>query len=158
MKPGRTKMTKISVAVSAILLSLAITDAQEKTSVKASNATEQMLIANEHALLDAVAKADKGSFLSLTLPDGVWTTKQGFVPMKLIADGLDAYHLTKWEIVNPHVTWLDEDAAVLLYAWTGTGTYGDQPLASTTMATTVWTRRNGKWLAVHHQETDVSRD
>jgi hypothetical protein len=78
--------------------------------------------------------------------------------MKLIADGLDAYHLTKWEIVNPRVTWLDEDAAVLLYAWTGTGKYGDQPLASTTMATTVWTRRNGKWLAVHHQETDVSRD
>jgi hypothetical protein len=151
-------MTKISVVVSAILLSLAAANVQEETSVQSPNGTEQKLIANEHALFEAVAKADKGSFLSLTHPEGVWTTKQGFVPMKMLVDGLSAYHLTKWEIVNPRVTWLGEDSAILLYSWTGTGTYGDQPLASTTMAITVWTKHDGKWLAVHHQETDLSRN
>jgi hypothetical protein len=149
-------------------------DAQERTAVRqpdapdrirqgishaiADQARTSMLISNEHALWEAVAKADKGSFPSLTLPEGVWTTRQGFVPTKLLVDGLQAFHLTKWDIVNPHVTWLDKDSAVLVYVWTGAGTYGDQPLASTTLASTVWTNRNGKWLAAHHQETDLIKN
>jgi hypothetical protein len=34
-------------------------------------------------------------------------------------------------------------------------TFHNQPLASTTLASTVWTKRNGKQVAVHHQETDL---
>src|SRR6266496_4259934 len=117
-----------------------------------------MLIANEHALLEAVAKADKGTFQSLVLPEGVWTTKTGFIPLKLLVDGLGDFQVTKWDIVNPHVTWLDKDSAILLYSWMGTGTFQNQPLASITLASTVWTKRNGKWLAVHHQETDLIRN
>lgn len=77
--------------------------------------------------------------------------------MNLLVDGLDSFKLTKWDIVNPRVTWLDKDSAILLYTWTGTGTFGNQPGASRTLASTVWTKRNGKWLAVHHQETDLMR-
>lgn len=149
-------MTKTLAMLSAILLALAVTDAQEKSGAKPME--EAMLIANERALLDAVAKADKASFLSLVLlPEGVWTTTHGFVPMNLLVDGLDSFKLTKWDIVNPRVTWLDKDSAILLYTWTGTGTFGNQPLASTALASTVWTKRNGKWLAVHHQETDLMK-
>ena len=91
-------MTKTSGMLSAILLALAVTDAQEKSGAKSME--ETMLIANERALLDAVAKADKASFLSLVLlPEGVWTTTQGFVPMNLLVDGLDSFKLTKWDIV-----------------------------------------------------------
>jgi hypothetical protein len=151
-------MRKIIGILPAILLALAVTDAQDKTAAKPNDTTEKMLIANERALHGAVAKADKASFLSLVLPEGIWTTKQGFVPMKLLVDGLDSFKLTKYDIVNPHVTWLDEDSAIVLYAWTGTGTFGDQPLASNTLASTVWTRRNGKWLAVHHQQTDLIKN
>ena len=141
----------------AILLALAVTAAQDKTA-KPNDTTEKMLIANERALHDAVAKADKASFLSLVLPDGTWTTKQGFIPMKLLVNGLEQFELTKWDIVNPHVTWLDEDSAIVVYVWTGTGTFHHQPLASTTLASTVWTRRHGKWLAVHHQQTDLVKN
>jgi hypothetical protein len=151
-------MKKTIGVISAMQLGLAITEAQQKTVARPDDTTEKILIANERALHDAVTKADKASFLSLVLPDGVWTTKPGFVPMKLLVDGLDNFKVTKWDIVNPHVTWIDESSAVVLYAWTGTGTFHNQPLASTTLASTVWTKRNGKWLAVHHQETDLSKD
>ena len=151
-------MRKIIGVTSAILLALAVIEAQEKTAVKPTNATDKMLIANEHALLEAVAKADKGTFQSLVLPEGVWTTKTGFIPLKLLVDGLGDFQVTKWDIVNPHVTWLDKDSAILLYSWMGTGTFQNQPLASITLASTVWTKRNGKWLAVHHQETDLIRN
>jgi hypothetical protein len=174
-------MRRISAILAAILLALAVTEAQEKTIAKPDDTAEKaliakllgvmeaenkrqaeeilkMLVANERALHRAVASSDKASFQSLVLPEGVWTTRQGFVPMKLLADGLDDFKLTKWDIANPHVTSLDTDSAILLYVWTGTGTFHNQPLASTTLASTVWTRRNGKWLAVHHQQTDLARN
>jgi Domain of unknown function (DUF4440) len=67
--------------------------------------------------------------------------------MKLLADGLGAFKLTTWDIVNPHVTWLGADSALVFYAWTGTGTFDEHPLAPTTLASTVWVKRNGKWRA-----------
>jgi hypothetical protein len=55
------------------------------------------------------------------------------------------------------VIWLGDDSAIVNYAWTGAGTFGDQPLAPTTLASTVWVKRDGKWLAAHHQETDLNK-
>ena len=150
-------MKKLIGIVPAILLALAMGRAQENTGAKPNDPTEQMLIANERALQDAVARADSASFVSLVLPEGVWTTSQGFVPMNLLANGLSSFRLTKWDIVNPRVTRLGEDSALVLYVWSGTGTFDNQPLASATLASTVWTRRNGKWLAVHHQQTQLDK-
>jgi len=48
--------------------------------------TQALLIANERALYSAVAKADRTSFQSLVVPEGVWTTKPGFIPMRLLVD------------------------------------------------------------------------
>jgi hypothetical protein len=152
-------MRRITGILSAIVfLTLVVTHAQEKTAAKPNDTTEQVLVANERALQNAVAKADAASFLSLVDGDGVWTTKQGFTPMKLLANGLDAYELTKWDIVNPRVTRIDENSAIVLYAWTGTGTFQNQPVASTMLASTVWSKRDGKWVAIHHQQTDLIRN
>jgi hypothetical protein len=147
-------MRKVIGTLAAMALLLTDAHAQEK---RGATADDTLLIANERALLDAVAKGDKASYQSLIAPDGVWTMKSGFVPMKLLADGLDAFQLVKWDIVNPRVAWLSDDAALVTYAWTGTGTFGGQPLAPTTLASTVWVKRSGKWLAVHHQETDLNK-
>ncbi len=144
--------------LAALLMALAVANAQAQTAARPkSEADEKLLLANERALHEAVAKGDKASFLSLVLGEGVWTNPntQGFVPMKLLADGLGGFKLSKWDIVNPHVTWLGDDSAIVLYVWKGSGTFGDQPVAPTTLASTAWTRRNGKWLAAHHQETEL---
>jgi hypothetical protein len=56
-----------------------------------------------------------------------------------------------------HVVWTDgnKDSALLLYGRTGGGTFGHQALADTVLVSTVWMKRDGKWLAVHHHESDV---
>jgi uncharacterized protein (TIGR02246 family) len=138
-----------------ILLGLVPANAVQENRLKPDAPTDATFIANERALHDAVAKADKAAFLALVVPDGVWTTQQGFVPMNLLANGLDAFQLRKADIVNPRVTRLGDDSTILLYAWTVTGTFGDQPLPRTMLSATVWVRRNGKWLAVHHQDTEL---
>jgi hypothetical protein len=146
-------MIKTAGILPAILLALAVTDQPQKTAATPRDATEDTLLANERALHAAVAKADRATFTSLVLPDGVWANSQGFIPLNLLGNGLDGFQVTKWDIVNPHVTRLDENAAIVLYSWIGTGTPQDRPLPQTTIASTVWTRRDGKWLAAHHQET-----
>ena len=89
---------------------------------KPNDTFEQTLIADERALLAAVAKTDKSAFVALVLPEATWTTRQGFVPMNLLADGLLGFDVTKWEIINPHVIRLTDDSAVVIYLWSGTGT------------------------------------
>src|SRR5215204_2446035 len=106
-------MTKRLWLLPIILLGVASTGARNSRPQPASG-DDGILIANERTLLGAVAKADKTSFSSLVVADGVWTTPQGFVPMNLLANGLDAFSLSKWDIVNPRVLRLNDDAAVVV--------------------------------------------
>jgi hypothetical protein len=141
--------------VTAMLLTLAGTFGRQAGTVPTTQDTA--IVANERALLDAASKSDAPAFVSLVLPEGVWATRQGFIPMNLLAGGLDAFKITRWEIVNPHVTWLDDNCAIVLYAWQGAGTFQGQALPPTAIASTVWSKRNGKWLAAHHQETELTK-
>ena len=31
----------------------------------------------------------------------------------MLVGGLDGFELTKWDIVNPHVTWINDDSAIV---------------------------------------------
>ena len=92
-------MLKLLAMFTATLLALSGTNGRQATTPRLTPA-DAALIANEHALYGAAAKADSAAFLSLVLPEGAWTTRRGFVPLKLLARGLGALNLTKWEIVN----------------------------------------------------------
>lgn len=147
-------MRKSVLTLTVILLAIAVARAQENPDADKRAAGEKLLIANERALRSAVAKGDKGAFLSLVVPEGIWATKRGFVPMELLAGGLDQIEVTKGDIFNSRVTWIDGNSAMLLYALTTIGP-DKQPLGPTTLVSTVWTKRGDRWLAVLHQETDL---
>ena len=69
------------------------------------------------------------------------------------AKTLDQVKITTWHIMDTKVVWVDDKTAVVTYMWMGAGTYMKQPVPGMVYASTVWTERNGKWLAVFHQET-----
>jgi hypothetical protein len=123
------------------------------TRAASSQTSDAQLITNERALYDAVAKNDPERFRSLVLSDGFWATPSGWVPMGPLAGGLSAFEVPKWAIENPRVVWTDGNSALLLYIRTGGGLYGDRPFAPMTLASTLWTKRDGKWVAVYHQES-----
>ena len=125
------------------------------TEAASTQRSDAALIANERELYDALAKGNTERFRALILPEGVWTTPSSFVPMGPLAEGLRAFELSKWDIENPRVVWTDGNSALLLYVRTGGGSYDHRPFAPMTMASTLWTKRSGKWVAVHHQETNV---
>jgi Domain of unknown function (DUF4440) len=158
MSQGSTiHMRTIVGIISAVLTTLAVAQAQNNPAAKPASPLETTLVANERALYDAVVKGDKAAFQSLVVADGVWAHKTGFLPMNLMADGLAYFTVTTWDIVNPHVTPIDDSAAIVMYSLAGAGTVMGQPVAPYILASTVWVRRDGKWRAVHHQETDLTK-
>jgi Domain of unknown function (DUF4440) len=147
-----------SLAILAMVcLAFTVTEARRQATSTGSDETSKVLLDKEHALLDAVGRADQASMRGLLFPDGTWTSRDGFIPMKLLVERPEAFKLTKWDMVNPHVTPLGPESAIVLYVWAGSGTFNNRPVAQTSLASTVWAKRNGQWMAVHHQETDLAR-
>ena len=118
--------------------------------------TEKALVDSERKVNEAIAKGDKATFLSLVAGDGVWAGKGGFVPVAVLGQGFDQMNVTKWEVINPQVVWVNPTTAIVAYSWAGSGTFMGQPLAPRIIASTIWTKRADKWVAVYHQESDAS--
>jgi hypothetical protein len=121
---------------------------------------EKTIIANERAVNAAVAKADLAGFQAHVSAEG-WAIDPMGGRMsvaeftKTFPEMSKSMKITSWDITDTQVLWVDANTAVLTYKWTGTGTYEGQPIPSPTWASTVWTKKAGKWTAVYHQETLV---
>ena len=116
-------------------------------------AIEKALIANENKVNEAVAKNDVKTFNDLVAADAVSADMGGFMKVADFAKNLDKMKISTWHIMDTKVLWIDDKSAIVTYTWMGKGTYMNEPIPETTIASTVWTERNGKWVAVFHQET-----
>ena len=116
-------------------------------------ATEKALIANETKVNEAVAKRDVKTFNQLVAPDAVSADMGGFMKASEFAKSFDKVKVESWHLMDTKVMWIDDKSAIVTYTWMGKGTYMNQPMPETAYASTVWTDRNGKWVAVFHQET-----
>jgi hypothetical protein len=117
-------------------------------------ANEKMLIANENKINEAVAKGDVNTFTGLLAPEAVSGDGMGgFTKAADFAKTLNQLKISSWHIMNPQVVWIDDKSAVVAYTWMGAGTYMGKPVPDQTIASTVWTERSGKWVAVFHQES-----
>jgi hypothetical protein len=119
-------------------------------------ATEKALIANENKVSEAVAKHDLKTFNDLVAADGISGDKEGFMKVADFTKTFDQVKISTSHIMDEKVTWIDDKSAIVTYMWMGKGTYMNQPVPETVYASTVWTERNGKWVAVFHQETGAA--
>ena len=119
---------------------------------------EKTIIANERAINDAVAKGNVAAFTQYVAADG-WAVDrmEGRMAVADFIKGFDQMakdmKISSWDITDSKVQWVDATTAVHSYKWTGQGTNQGQPMASPVWASTVWTKKNGKWMAVFHQES-----
>lgn len=119
-------------------------------------AIEKTLIANEHKVNDAVMKHDAAGFTALVAADAVSADMGGVMKVSDFVKSMDQAKIQSYQILNPQVMWVDDKSAVVVYTWKGKGTWMNEPVPETTYASTVWTERNGKWVAVFHQETGAA--
>ena len=118
-------------------------------------ALDKALMANEHAIIDAVVKKDLKTFKMMTTPDAIGVDGTGMATMadleKVIADQkIEASSLS-----DMHVHWVSPDAAIVMSKWAGKGTYMGMPMPSPTWSSTLWVRKGTTWLAAFHQESTV---
>ena len=120
--------------------------------------TEKMLIANERAINEAIAKGNVAAFKEHVAADA-WSIDPAAGRMP-VSEFLKSWpqmskemKLTSWDILDPKVTWVGADAAVITYKWVGKGTFQGQPIPSPVWSSTVWSKRDSKWVAVFHQES-----
>ena len=130
----------------------------ESTTAAAAPMTEADAMAKEKAVWAAFEKQDYKGFADmldeqavLVQGDGVYDKAgilkgiQGFVPKDVV--------FSDWKFIS-----LDKDAAVISYKQSFGGTMNGQAMPpSTVYGTTAWVNRNGKWLALYHQETEVPK-
>jgi hypothetical protein len=119
---------------------------------------EKTILANERAVNAAFAKADLAGFKEHVAADG-WAVDPMMGPMSVAGFMKEFDKMAKemkiesWDISDSKFQWVDANTTVHIYKWTGKGTYMGQPMPSPTWSSTVWSKKNGKWTAMFHQET-----
>jgi ketosteroid isomerase-like protein len=138
-------------------LTLVLLAAPAAAQTAGTAAIDRQLVANERAINDAFAKGDLKAFQALIIKDGMGIDPMmGVVGVSEMEKMIGQVKLTKWNIDMTHVFWLSPDVAMVMYRWTGNGTYQGQPLPSPTWSSTAWVKQaDGRWLAKFHQETNA---
>jgi len=121
---------------------------------------EKTIIANERAVNDAFAKGDSAAFKALVAADG-WAV-DSVIGRAPVADMLKDFagltkelKITSWDITESKIVWVDATTAINSYKWTAKGTDHGKPLVSPVWASTVWTKKSGKWMALFHHESPL---
>jgi hypothetical protein len=126
--------------------------AQAKDSDKA--ALEKSIIANEQKINEAIAKGDLGGFKALVSSDGWSVDSSGPMSMPEFEKNFKQAKIEPGsKITDTKVVWIASNSAVLIYKWTGKGTFMGQPVPPVTFSSTVWHKNGNKWTAVFHQES-----
>ena len=120
----------------------------------AANSLEEMLIAREKEVWERIKKKDGAGFASYLAEDQIYVNGTGvYSKAETVKDigvgGPPDLTLDDWKVLM-----IDKDAAIVTYKATPKAmACGPEHVAQRN--STVWVKRNGKWLAVFHQDTDV---
>jgi hypothetical protein len=118
--------------------------------------TEAEAIAKEKQVWETLEKKDYNTFAGMldeqalsvfneAVEDKAGTVKgvSGFVPTDVV--------LSDWKFLP-----IDKDAAVIVYKADYKATVNGQPIPPQSVyASSAWVNRNGKWLAIYHQESEI---
>lgn len=159
-------MKKLFVLISVLLVMAACTaPAPEKATVNSNMAekpsapamTEADAIAKEKAIWDTLTKKDYDAFAAMLDSAQLEVTTEGAVQDKAASITMvkdfepSEVTFSNWKFLS-----VDKDAFVVVYDASLKGKYKGKDFPPTTVhASSAWANRDGKWLAVYHQECDV---
>ena len=121
-------------------------------------AVEKTLTANENSINEAYAKRDVATLKTLIAADASAIDPGGLMTAADLYKQLPTMDLklTEQHASNFKYAWVNANTVVVTYTWTGKGVAMGQAVQSPVYASTVWTNRAGKWMAVFHQETPAA--
>jgi hypothetical protein len=127
--------------------------------VRAQDAqAEKTIMANERTATDAFTKGNVAAFSGVVASDG-WAidSMMGRAPVADLVKDFAAItkelKIASWDITESKFQWPSATTAIHSYKWTGKGTDHGKPIVSPVWASTVWVKKDNKWMAVFHQES-----
>ena len=118
-------------------------------------ATVEQLQAHEQMLLDAYREHKGDVFRKDLATNALMIDGAGPAEREKIISDISSGNctVTTATITDAKVLNIDRDAAVLYYTLKVDGKCGSSPLPGSAYASTLYSRRAGKWVPVFHQET-----
>jgi hypothetical protein len=121
---------------------------------------EQKLTSMEKQLYDAWKKNDMAPFKQNLTDDVVIVGQDGIIQGKdkvveATTKGREACDVKSISLGDITVNWIDKDSALLAYKVDGDTTCRGRK-APPAYASSLWVKKNGKWLTVFHQSTAVA--
>ena len=133
--------------------------ARSQSAGMAKGSLEQTLIAEEKALWEAWKNKDTKTFEKWLTDDSVYVHNTGVdgkaEEVKGIAD--TTCEVKSYALDNFKMTMIDRDAALLTFHATQDFTCGGKAGPTAVQASSIYVKRNGKWLNWFHQETPAAQ-
>jgi ketosteroid isomerase-like protein len=145
----------ISIVSLCLLAALQINARVEAQAPPDRAAVEKTIMANEIKINDAFAKKDVATMKSMIADDGAGIDMTGFAPVAELFKQLPTMDvkISESKLSDFKYQWVDPNTVIVIYTWTGKGTFMGQPVPSPVYASSVWAKRSNAWRAVFHQET-----
>lgn len=118
-------------------------------------AIEKTLAENETKVNLAFEKADVAGMKMYIAPDATMSGDSGYTTVADFFKQMPTMQIkvTEQKLTDFKFTWVNATTVIATYTWAGKGSVMGQPVKTPTYASTVWTKRGDKWLAMYHQET-----
>ena len=157
------KLARICMAFVATLMFASICAAQcgpaKPKGAGTAGSLNDMIVAQEQMIIDAIKKRDANAFKSYVDMDGSVVGGDGMHKMSDAIPMLFSSDLTfaAYTLEDPQVKMVGKDAAMISYKSVATATYKGKTETMTSYETTVYVRRAGKWVAVFHQSSEMMK-
>jgi hypothetical protein len=119
--------------------------------------SEADLSAREKQVWDAVEKKDYDTFAAMFDSDYLEVNNSGVFDRAATLAATRKVTLSDVSFSDWKILTIDKAAVVITYTASFKGTYDGKAFPSTSVrASSAWVNRDGKWLSIYHQETDVA--
>ena len=120
--------------------------------------TEADAIAKEKAVWDAITKKDYDGFAAMLDSGQLEVMSDGVMDKATSVTSVKDFEPTETTFSNWKFLSIDKDAYVVVYDASMKGKYKGKDFPPATVhASSAWANRDGKWLAVYHQECEVMK-
>lgn len=156
------KITRICLAILATLTFASVAAAQcgpaKPKTPTGTGSLEEMIIAQEKLIIEAIKKNDVEAFKSLVDVNGTAVTPQGIMKISEVLPMLfgPKVSVSEYTLEDPLVRSIDKNTAIITYKSSQASSMDGKTMTGKSYDTTVFVRRVSKWVAVFHQSSDMA--
>jgi ketosteroid isomerase-like protein len=136
--------------VGLVILAVAVAQAQQPPK---TSALQEEIVAQERAGLDALKAGDVPAFANSTADDAVFVDAAGPAGKAVVVKNVADFRLHDYTMTDIHFVGLSPESGLIVYRITESGASHGKEFTARVNVSSLWVKRNGRWVCVFSQET-----